>query len=150
MIFFYVFTIIAGAFVIVFYSAFQVLSPETKPVGLPLLESGLKISTFRYALEFYSKFLPYSTESFKKMFDTESISLRPGIDGRKAAELTDTPDNEIYDEICAYNAGCIELNEELVEQNRRFLSNIYSTAVVFAFSIFVLSAILIGAVALPT
>lgn len=144
LIVFYIFTIFAGAFVVIFISAFQVLSPETKGSGISMLENLANVPLIGKFMVFYVRLLPFSATAFEEaVLGKEAISLRPGIDGDKSLELCDEDESHVLEQIQEYNSGCIQKNEQIINQNRKFLSSIYSTAVVLSVVIFLVAGFLI-------
>jgi len=107
---FYIFTIFVGAFVIVFVSAFNVLSPESSSRGISVMESIFNLPFIGNFMEIYVKILPFSTEPFESIIRDDPVSLRPGMDGDKLKELSGDALNysNTLDEIVKYNSGCIQ------------------------------------------
>ena len=131
----YALIIVLGALVVIFVSAFRVLSPvtaggENTNMSFSVLRPAITLAQINSFLRIYDKLLPLISISAVNVSDRERISLRPGIDGDKAEEILDTPDETRVEEILEYDSGCIKKNEELIEENRSLLSNIYTTSII--------------------
>lgn len=131
----YALVIVLGAFGVIFVSAFRVLSPVTgrsgnTSISISILKPAINASLINSFLKIYDQILPFISISVIYQIDRERISLRPGIDGDKAKAILNTADENRVEEILEYDSGCIEKNEELIEENRSLLSNIYTTSII--------------------
>jgi hypothetical protein len=146
----YTSVIIVGTFAVIFVSAFRVLSPVTGSdaggsLSVQVLYPLLKSSVFLNTLKLYSRIFPVISLSVTELTGGDQISLRPGIDGDKSLEILDFDEDKQIEKILKYDAGCIDKNEELIEENRRLLSNVYTSSVIltFIFSLLILVGVVV-------
>jgi hypothetical protein len=146
----YISVIIVGTFAVIFVSAFRVLSPVTGSdaggsLSVQVLYPLLKSSVFLNTLKLYSRIFPVISLSVTELTGGDQISLRPGIDGDKSLEILDFDEDKQIEKILKYDAGCIDKNEELIEENRRLLSNVYTSSVIltFIFSLLILVGVVV-------
>lgn len=186
----YALVLVAGAFLVIFVSSFEVLSPTTGNVSDTLVVDALKpdidISKVNRIIDIYEKIVPFvqipivvrkyefnkylegkyklkgdkmedyevkmsdSNEASKSYDDdNERFSFRPGIDGEEARNLASSSNKNKIHKILDYNSGCIEKNEELIEQNRTLLANIYATSIILSTSLTGIIVLSLGFMLLP-
>lgn len=125
--------IITGTIIIfakIFATSLMVLSPETG--GIDILVDN-PIATI---LSFYRQHLlpqPFSDVLLvNKSEQEEKMSLRPGLDSEEIQNILAEEESEedIVERAISYNSGCIQGNEQLIEDNRQKLSEIYGLSVI--------------------
>lgn len=132
----YLFVAISGAFTVIFVSAFRVLSPESVTLSVFTIRPPANTELFKHLLSVYDTIIPFISISFDDERPDESYSLRPGVDSDEVRTILDS--NTRTDDIIEYNAGCIEGNKNLIDNNRQLLSNIYTTAIVITVAMILL------------
>lgn len=123
--------LLMASFINIFSSALTVLSPDSG--GLSILSIS-EDSLFGRLLRFYRKHLipaPLS-DVISINENEEKKSLRPGVDSDELIQIMMVSDSEkeVQERIISYNSGCIQGNEQLIKDNRKRLSEIYSLSVV--------------------
>jgi hypothetical protein len=124
----------------IFASALVVLSPESGGIAM------FRNNRFASLLSIYRKYLlPPPLSGFLALgVEEEGMSLRPGLDAEEINNILENVDSEenIVESVISYNSGCIQGNEQLIEDNRRRLSEIYGIGII---AILIISlAILMG------
>lgn len=124
----------------VFASALVVLSPESGGIAM------LRDNPVASILSVYRRHLlpPPLSRFLSVSSQNEGMSLRPGIDSEEIQNILQDSNSkeEAVERIISYNSGCIQGNEQLIEDNRKRLSEIYGIGVI---TILIISlAILLG------
>jgi hypothetical protein len=112
----------------IFASALIVLSPESGGVAM------LRNNPLSTILRFYRrKLIPSPLSEFLALGgEKEGMTLRPGIDADEITNILadSASDDKVVERIVSYNSGCIQGNEQLIEDNRERLSEIYGIGVI--------------------
>ncbi|MFB6225070.1 MAG: hypothetical protein ABEI13_01285 [Candidatus Paceibacteria bacterium] len=145
----YICAILLAIFALIFIFSFKVLSPNSSSSGLSIVKNFLEFPLIGQFTRYYITILPFNNDNFDEVLKQDEISFRPGIDGDKTSELADEENSDQSQKIAEYNSGCIKKNEEIIEQNRKFLSSVYSTAVIFTIGIFGLIGLVIFYIITP-
>lgn len=135
----YLFLFLLIIFGKIFASALVVLSPDSG--GLSILIN----NPVAPLLSFYRQyFLPQPFSDFLVVDEEgDQMSLRPGVDSEEIQKILrkEESGDAIVERIISYNAGCIQGNEQLINDNRDRLSDIYGIGV---FAILVISLATLG------
>lgn len=127
----------------VFASALIVLSPESGGTSL------LRDNPLRQIISYYRRtFLPAPLSNILSVkVARDGMTLRAGIDSDEVSRILEEANSneKARKEIVEYNQGCIRGNEELIEDNRRRLSQIYGIGVVTIFIFISASLVLLSA-----